>query len=62
MENKANYETKLAGMEQKNSDMKKKLADYKDEGQYKWTSLISEFNHDLDELVLSLKDLTVKNL
>ena len=30
-ENKAQYEKKLAWLEQKNSDMKKKLEDYKDE-------------------------------
>jgi len=61
-ENKAQYEKKLAWLEQKNSDMKKKLEDYKDEGQDKWTSFKNEFNHDMDELGEALKDLTVKNL
>ena len=42
--------------------MKKRLEEYKDEGQEKWTSFKSEFNHDMDELGKAFKDLTVKNV
>jgi uncharacterized protein (DUF3084 family) len=59
--NKAKYEKNLAVLEQKNSDLKKKLADYKEEGQDKWISFKKEFNHDMNELGKSLKDFTVKN-
>jgi predicted RNase H-like nuclease (RuvC/YqgF family) len=59
---KVKYEKTVAELEQKNNDLKKKLENYMDEGQDKWTSFKSEFNHDIDELGLALKDLTVKNL
>ena len=49
-------------LEQKNTELKKILSDYKDEGQDKWTSFKNEFNHDMDELGKAFKDLTVKNL
>jgi len=61
-EDKAIYEKKLAMLEQKNTELKKILSDYKDEGQDKWTSFKNEFNHDMDELGKAFKDLTVKNL
>src|SRR4030042_3477760 len=59
---KAKYEKTVAELEQKNNDLKKKLENYMDEGQDKWTSFKNEFNHDMDELGLAIKDLTVKNL
>jgi len=62
MENKAEYEESLLKLEQKNSDMKKKLDDYKDDGQNKWTSFKHEFNHDMDELGKAFNGLTVKNV
>lgn len=60
-ENRANYEKKLAELEQKNSDMKMKLAGYNEKSQEKWTAFKIEFNHDMDELGQAFKDLTVKN-
>ena len=56
-EDKAIYEKKLAMLEQKNTELKKILSDYKDEGQDKWTSFKNEFNHDMDELGKAFKDL-----
>ena len=61
-EDKAIYEKKLAMLEQKNTELKKILSDYKDEGQDKWTSFKNEFNHDMDELGKAFKDLTVNNV
>ena len=60
-ENRAKYEKKLAGLEQKNSDMKKKLDEYKEDGKEKWTSFKNEFSHDMDELGKALKGFTVKH-
>ena len=61
-ENRADYEKKLLVLEDKNSDLKKKLADLKDDGQDKWISFKSEFNRDIDELGKAFKDLTVENI
>jgi hypothetical protein len=60
--NRAEYEKKLVQLEQKNSDLRKKLNEYKDEGKGKWISFKIEFNHDMDELGKAFKDLTVTNV
>jgi len=60
-EAKANYKNKVAELEQKNSDLKKKMDDYTEEGKEKWESFKREFNHDMEELRLALMDLTQNN-
>jgi hypothetical protein len=60
-ESKAKYEKLIADLEKKNQEMKYKLNNYKEEGQDNWTKFKSEFNHDMNELGLAFKDLTVKN-
>ena len=60
--NKSKYEKKLAELDKKNIEMKKKLADYKYEEQAKWEIFKAEYNHDMDQLGQSFKDLTVKNV
>ena len=61
-DNKSKYEKKLAELDKKNIEMKKKLADYKYEEQAKWEIFKAEYNHDMDQLGQSFKDLTVKNV
>lgn len=58
---KAEYENKIAELEQKNITMKRKMDDYKDEGKEKWEAFKTEFNHDMDELGQAFKDLTLNN-
>jgi cell shape-determining protein MreC len=58
---KADYEKKIAELEQKNRDLKTKMGEYKDEGKERWESFKREFNHDMEELGIALKDLTVNN-
>ncbi len=58
----ADYKKRIAGLEQKNSDMKKKMDDYKAEGKDKWEKFKTELKHDMDELGEAFKDLTVKNV
>lgn len=58
---KKDYEKKIGELEQKNTDMKRKLDEYKLEGKEMWDSFKIEFNHDMDELSEALKDLTVDN-
>lgn len=56
------YKQKVAELEQKNRDMKKKMDDYKQDGKENWEKFKTEFNHDMDELGKAFKDLTVKNV
>lgn len=60
-EAKADYKKKVAELEQKNSDIKKRLDDYKADSKEEWEKFKTEFNHDMEELGNAFKDLTVKN-
>lgn len=55
------YKKKIAELEAKNSDMQKKLDNYKANGKENWESFKTEFNHDMEELGQAFKDLTVNN-
>jgi predicted RNase H-like nuclease (RuvC/YqgF family) len=61
-ENKAEYEKKLVALEQKNSDLKRKLDEYKEFGKDKWETFKTEFSRDMEEIGKSLKDLMVDNV
>lgn len=56
------YRRQIATLEQKNSDLKKKMDDYKADGKEKWEQFKTEFSRDMDELGKAFKDLTVKNV
>ena len=58
---KADYNKKIAELEQKNSDSKKKMDEYKAEGKENWDVFKAEFSRDMDALGKAFKDLTVKN-
>jgi hypothetical protein len=60
-ETKEQYEKTIAALEEKNNLMKKKISEYKEEGDEKWQSFKREFNHDMDELCQALTDLTKNN-
>ena len=60
-EAKADYKKRIAELETKNSDMKKRMEDYKADSKENWESFKAEFNHDMDALGNALKDLTVNN-
>ncbi len=49
-EAQADYKKRIIELEQKNSDMKKKLDDYKMSGKENWEIFKSEFGRDMDEL------------
>jgi len=55
---KAEYKKKIAALEQKNTDMKKRMDDYKADGKDKWETFKTEFNAEMNELGKSLNDLT----
>ncbi|MBC7411778.1 MAG: peptidase M23 [Bacteroidia bacterium] len=58
---KADYKKKITELEAKNSDMKKRLEEYKVDTKENWEIFKAEFNYDMEELGKSFKDLTVKN-
>lgn len=56
------YRKRIADLEQKNSDMKKKMDDYKAEGKQKWDKFKEEFSRDMEEVGKAFKDFAVKNV
>ncbi len=60
---KASYKKLIESLEQKNSDMKKRMNnyEYQEDNNDKWQSFKREFNHDMEELGKAFKDLTVNN-
>ena len=60
-ETRAEYNKKMEELEMKNSDAKKKMDEYNQEGKENWEKFKTEFSHDMDELGKAFKDLTVKN-
>lgn len=55
------YEKQVALLEQKNTDLKRKINDYKIDTKENWLSFKTEFNKDMDELGLALKNFSVDN-
>jgi hypothetical protein len=58
---KAKYSKDVAVLEQKNQDLKKKLEEYKDDGQGKWEEFKTNFKHDMDSIGKTMKDLFKEN-
>lgn len=57
------YEDRIDELEKKNNELRSRIASYrKDEEKAKWESFKKEFNHDMDELGKSLKDLFKDNI
>ena len=54
---KEKYDKKVLALEQKNNDLKKKIEGCNNTKTSTWTSFKREFNHDMDELVTSIKNI-----
>ncbi|MFY8137614.1 MAG: peptidase M23 [Flavobacteriales bacterium] len=54
---KYKYEAKIKELESRNTDMKKRMDDYKVESKEKWDMFKAEFSNDMDELGLAFKNL-----
>ena len=61
-EAQADYRKKIIELEQKNSDMKKKLDDYKMTGKENWETFKTEFSHDMDELGKAFSGFTTNKI
>jgi len=57
---KANYNNEMAVLEKKNRNMKKKVEEYKDEGQRKWKKFKTNFKHNKDGIGKTMKDLFLR--
>ncbi|MDF2449045.1 MAG: hypothetical protein K0R26_1549 [Bacteroidota bacterium] len=62
-EARADYDKRVTDLETKNAELKAKLRDYQhdDHDNTKWENFKREFNHDMDELGNSFKDLGKNN-
>jgi chromosome segregation ATPase len=60
-EARTDYETRIAELEKKNTDLKKILDDYKASGKENWEAFKIEFNRDLEALGQAFRDLVVMN-
>ena len=58
---KADYEKQIAELEQKNSDMKKRLDEYKAESKEQWATFKTEFGAEMNNLGKAFKDFTEKD-
>lgn len=59
---KAKYDKKVLALEEKNNTLKKKIEEEADKTQTsKWSAFKREFNHDMNELGRSIKDIGVDN-
>lgn len=58
----AAYENNINELEKRNNELRKKImSNYKGEGKEKWESFKKEFNHDMDGLSKSFKDVFKDN-
>lgn len=60
-EAKADYQKKINELDAKNSDMKKRMADFSTDSQTGWEKFKTEFARDMTELGNAFKDFTGKN-
>ena len=58
---RADYKAKIKSLETKNSDMKKKMYEYRVEGKDKWELFKTEFGKDMDDLGESISNFGKKD-
>ena len=56
------YDNDIRQLEIKNDELRSRMFTYQDEGKEKWESFKNEFNHDMDEMGNSIKDLFKNNV
>ncbi|MES2587329.1 MAG: hypothetical protein V4622_00030 [Bacteroidota bacterium] len=60
MEAKADYRKRVLELEQKNSDLKKTMDDYKAQGKENWEEFKTEFSDDMNDLGEAIKNVFTK--
>lgn len=56
------YQKKIAELEQKNTDTKRRLDNYKAISKEEWEKFKAEFSHDMEEIGKAYNDLTTNNV
>lgn len=57
---RAKYEKDVVVLEQKNTDLRKKLNDYKFESRNNWEEFKTDFNREVDDIMVGLNDIFSK--
>lgn len=57
----SNLLRKVINMEKSNSDLRNQMNDYNEEVKLKWETFKSTINHDVNEIYIELKDLSINN-
>ena len=57
--NKAKFDKQMTRLEQKNNDLRKRMNDYNEEVKVKWEKFKVGVNHDIDEIRIELKDVSI---
>ncbi len=60
-EAKADYKKRIDAIQQKNSDMKKRLDEFKAESKEQWENFKAEFSRDMEDLGIAFKNMTTSN-
>lgn len=60
-EEKKKFEKKISKLNNKNSDLKKKIADFKTDNKTNWENFKYHFNHDMKKLGNAIKFFRIKN-
>lgn len=58
---KSIMETQVATFKEKNTELKARMSNFKEDEKEKWESFKTEFNHDMTLLGTSLRDFTIDN-
>lgn len=58
---KENDQKMIDELQQRNINMRKRIAEYKENGKDEWSAFKVEFSHDMDELANAVKNITVQN-
>ncbi len=59
--NASKFDKQIARLEQKNNDLRKQMNDYNEEVKAKWVNFKVEMNHDIEEIEIELKDVTINH-
>ncbi len=52
---------KVASLEKDNNDLRRKMDEYKGEEKARWENFKTMLNHDVNEIAIELKDITINN-
>lgn len=60
-DNQSTFNRQITQLEQKNNNLRKTMNDYYEDAKAKWEKFKVGMNHDIDEIGIELKDVTINN-